>query len=350
MALFKENILKRLDVLNPLDSEVTLSGNLTVNNLLTTSGLNITNDLALEAADAGDDARVDSPNLIWRATYDADQPGGGITSTPIDLKAFHTITTATGNNGELRLNWKGNDHFLFKFKGPTSQDTAWTMQDGLGNQQILLGSQSGMSVGLFRGGIQHGRLRVRSVNFEIEAFNGTGLFLRSDVPDGMLNVGTIIDTANTFSITGSELISIRNGGVEKAHFDHNGWLVNSDFPNTVFQATSVSDAAITTASGVVQMADMLLTPGIGDFTVLFDTTAEISLINETITTSLFVGGIEIAHSSRTCESGGANEPKTMSTQAYVTGVGGTDDIEVRWSVTAGTATVHNRSMIVEKKR
>lgn len=80
-----------------------------------------------------------------------------------------------------------------------------------------------------------GALYAPAYNFQLNGagltagkFKGPGVLttvIGSAVPNGATAVGTIIDTDAALATAGAKLVSIRNGGVEKAYFDKDGNII-----------------------------------------------------------------------------------------------------------------------------
>jgi hypothetical protein len=67
-------------------------------------------------------------------------------------------------------------------------------------------------------------------------FTGITATVQGGAADGATAVGVAVDTVNALSNAGAKLLSIRNGGTEKAYFDKNGTLQGGGTPT----ATAVS--------------------------------------------------------------------------------------------------------------
>ncbi len=103
------------------------------------------------------------------------------------------------------------------------------------------------------------------------------------------------------------------------------------------------------------MTGMTLTPIAGTYKISFSSsfTSNAAALDAIISVSLYVGGVQVAHSVRTCEptfsSGllaGSQINAPLATQAMAT-VNGSQAIEVRWKITGGgTATVLARALDV----
>lgn len=118
---------------------------------------------------------------------------------------------------------------------------------------------------------------------------------------------------------------------------------------TTAEITSVTP--VTTTSGTdALLTSMTVTPVAGTYLVLFGTDLNSNAAGATITFSYYVGGSQIAASQRKIIpfDGGALSSLAArgmgSLQSLIT-VNGSQAIEVRWSMSSGTATAANRSLI-----
>ena len=92
---------------------------------------------------------------------------------------------------------------------------------------------------------------------------------------------------------------------------------------------------------------MTVTPGAGDYIVVFTGSYENTNSNKQGPISIYNNGTQIAASVVQCLSPG-NQATPIATQAYITGLGAGQAIEVKWKVLANTGTFHQRTMIVQK--
>jgi len=115
------------------------------------------------------------------------------------------------------------------------------------------------------------------------------------------------------------------------------------------QANATGDITTTSGSDVVA-SGMTLTPGAGDYLVWFSGSIEASGGNTTQNVSIYVNGVKAAHTEREIftEESIPNSSFPVATHLYVTGVGAGDTIDVRWRTSSGTATMHERTLTVEK--
>lgn len=117
------------------------------------------------------------------------------------------------------------------------------------------------------------------------------------------------------------------------------------FPTTSFASGSVDD---TTTSGTpAVMDDMTLTPGAGDYVVMFSASIENTDGAGVNILSINVNGSAAGVSTRYSQND-AWQSATVAITTKVTGVGAGEAIAVYWSTTAGTATVHYRTLVLIK--
>ena len=116
----------------------------------------------------------------------------------------------------------------------------------------------------------------------------------------------------------------------------------------ITQSTFVGISTTTSLTDVV-VPGMVQTPGAGDYIVEFSSSWKNSDA-EDMFASIFVNNVQVAHSERITrmESSTPDTELQVHTQAYVTGVLGAQDIDIRWRTTGGTASLINRSMILTK--
>ena len=127
-------------------------------------------------------------------------------------------------------------------------------------------------------------------------------------------------------------------------------------PADNFQAQSDTDDGPFSGGTYTQVNSMTLTPGVGDYLVWFSSSVVTSgQSGDTFHVSLFSGGSQVLESAREIWNEGSIDISPfqsypVATHAYITGVGATDDIEVRWVRTSGTgnATMHERTLAVQK--
>ncbi|OGO71295.1 MAG: hypothetical protein A2Z37_15345 [Chloroflexi bacterium RBG_19FT_COMBO_62_14] len=120
-------------------------------------------------------------------------------------------------------------------------------------------------------------------------------------------------------------------------------------PSNNTQVTATTDAT-TTSTTFVALAGMSITPGAGDYLIWFSGSMEGSLATSTQYASIYVNGVQLSHSERRVFTEGSipNTSFPVANHAYVTGVGAGQAIDIRWRTTGGTATMHQRTLVVQR--
>lgn len=121
-----------------------------------------------------------------------------------------------------------------------------------------------------------------------------------------------------------------------------------DTPTQAYSSTNTS----TGSTAFTQMDSMTLTPGIGNYVVHFSTSIQKSPGASYQQIALYVGNTQVSHTTRTIGSDssldtGVTSSNPISIDAYVSTVGATDAIEIRWYTNNGTATAHERTLVIE---
>jgi hypothetical protein len=119
-------------------------------------------------------------------------------------------------------------------------------------------------------------------------------------------------------------------------------------PSSSTQVTATADTTTTSITDVA-LSGMSITPGAGDYLIWFSGSMEGSATS-TQYASIYVNGAQLSHSERRVftEASIPNTSFPVATHAYVTGVGAGQAIDIRWRTTAGTATMHQRTLIVQR--
>lgn len=149
---------------------------------------------------------------------------------------------------------------------------------------------------------------------------------------------------NPVAFIGQKILGATVGAPLSA--DANGLLV-SGISKTEVSATA---DATTTSTTDVLMTSMTITPVAGTYLAIFSGTVDHSNQNVAVVTSLYVGGVLKTDSVRgPIPRTNAVGAVTMSPSVAITGivtVNGAQAIEVRWKTSAGTATVHQRTLSI----
>lgn len=130
--------------------------------------------------------------------------------------------------------------------------------------------------------------------------------------------------------------------------DSNGQLVSGI---TATKVSATADATTTSTTDVL-ITSMTITPVSGTYEVKFSTTVESNSNNANIFVSLYAGGSQTSGTemSATPQIQGGLTPSLnmrlpISTVTQVA-VNGSQAIEARWRITAGTATSHSRTLSI----
>jgi len=129
------------------------------------------------------------------------------------------------------------------------------------------------------------------------------------------------------------------------------WKITSSSTIATGSATEVSATADTNTASTTytQMANMTSTPAAGTYLVTFSASGSNSAGTSDSTYAIHVGAAVVQRSERNIAWGGGNATNDFETalhsQAIVT-VNGAEVIDVRYKVTTGTFTVHERNMIL----
>ena len=113
------------------------------------------------------------------------------------------------------------------------------------------------------------------------------------------------------------------------------------------QASATVDTTTASATDVA-VSSMSITPGAGDYLVWFSGSVENSSTGFQYV-SLYLDGSQIAHTEREIRTEGSIPATSFPVASHVrlTGVTAGQTIDVRWRTTAGTATMHQRTLVVE---
>lgn len=117
---------------------------------------------------------------------------------------------------------------------------------------------------------------------------------------------------------------------------------------SVSQATATASTT-TTSTSYVLVNSMTLTPGTGNYMVMFTSSWKNSGA-QNLFASIYVGGVQVTHTERMTrmESSTVDTELSVAAHAYVTGVGAADAIEIRWKTTGGTATMLERTLTAQQ--
>ena len=115
-----------------------------------------------------------------------------------------------------------------------------------------------------------------------------------------------------------------------------------------FQQVTATDAPTTTSTTDVVVANMTLTPGAGNYLVLFTVTWQGSSASLTVTFSIYVNGVQVAGSERGIRVTAGGAAMTGPISLVISGVLAAQVVDIRWRVSTGTGTLGNRNLTLIK--
>jgi hypothetical protein len=93
---------------------------------------------------------------------------------------------------------------------------------------------------------------------------------------------------------------------------------------------------------------MSITPGSGDFMVMFNAVVSNTQAGKGVIMSIYLNNSKIESTEMQATSGKDNDKNTISCFTYVTDVQAGQSIEVKWRAESHSAKVTNRNLIVQK--
>ncbi|MBK8244918.1 MAG: hypothetical protein IPK88_15945 [Saprospiraceae bacterium] len=174
-------------------------------------------------------------------------------------------------------------------------------------------------------------------NNRIMVSSGGSIVEAAALTNGQLLIGSTGASPIAATLSAGTGIAITNAA---------GSITIASSISVINQATSLVDA-ITTSATEVLIPGMTITPGAGDYLIFFTGAVENTGFGDPVTISIYSNGSQIAASVIKCESfGGMSNP--IGSNAYLTNLGAGQAIEVKWKVSGGTGTCHQRTLIVQK--
>ena len=160
----------------------------------------------------------------------------------------------------------------------------------------------------------------------------------SALTDGQLLIGVTGGAPVAANLTAGNGITITNTA---------GAITIASTP-TIQQASGTSTLTTLSKTDVALSTPLEITPGEGDYLIFF--TGVVSNNTGGIGTimSIYVDGVKIAASEIQATSGKNNDKNTIASNAYVTGVTAGQTIEMRWRAENQTASITNRTLIIQR--
>lgn len=171
---------------------------------------------------------------------------------------------------------------------------------------------------------------------------------------------TISATDNTINDTSATLgdLLVHNGtkyvrlpkgtALQRLRVNAAGTNVEFADPVTTTFFASVTATTTTTSPTLVLLDSMTLTPGLGDYVVLFSSSFENTGAPQSTSFQVFVNGVAQANTLKILDQATADETLNISINTRVTGVLASQAIEIRWAASGGTSTAFARTFTLIK--
>lgn len=137
-----------------------------------------------------------------------------------------------------------------------------------------------------------------------------------------------------FDSTLNRFLVSENGGAYRAAFPQ----ITSATSTTTITTTSTTDILATSMS---------VTPEAGTYLVIFSGATSNSNNNQSVFSSVYVGGVQATGSERAQRQLSANDGASFACVVQAT-VDGSQAIEGRWRVSAGTGSMYQRTLVIVK--
>lgn len=296
-----------------------------------------------------------SPTLITPTLGVASSTSETITGTGgagyLELQS-QSSAPATGPSNSVRmfsnaggLGWKRSDGYVRSFASTLTADRTYTLPDANGTFAISASGNIALSpagnitftgtLPVANGGtnsstaLNNNRIIVSSSGSIVEA---------SALTSGQLLIGSTSAAPVAATLTAGNGIVITNGA---------GSITVANEP-TITQVTGTSTLTTTSTTDVAMSTPLTATPGAGDYLINFTGLVSNTNSGKATIVSIYVNGTKIAVSEIWGASGASNDKVTVATNAYVTGIGAGQVVEIRWRVESNTSTITNRTLILQR--
>ncbi len=175
-------------------------------------------------------------------------------------------------------------------------------------------------------------------NNRIMVSSGGTITESAALTNGQLLIGSTSAAPVAATLTAGNGIAITNAA---------GAITIANEP-AITMATGTSTLTTTSTTDVALSTPLTITPGAGDYLVFFTGVVSNSLGGRGVIMSIFVNGTKVAVSEILGSSGVANDKVSLATNTYVTGIGAGQAIEMRWRAESNTASITNRTLIVQR--
>lgn len=277
---------------------------------------------------------------------------GTETITTYDLTIAGTITSSGNSTYNITHNWTKTGTFTsststVNFNGADSSTQSITGDSTFYNFSANTSANSAGRTLQFAGNSSS----IVSGTLTLNGDTGKLLTLQSSDTNAW-TIQPAIVSATYVSTSYSNNIGSAICATYSTDSGHNtSWSFSGASSCPILQVANSTDTT-TTSGTYAQVSNMTITPGAGDYLVNFNTSIQKSVGTSNQYVSIFVAGSQVTHTERLVEGEssydfGNTAVIPVSVQAYVSGVGASDAIEIRWYTTSGTATAHERTLIVQ---
>lgn len=222
---------------------------------------------------------------------------------------------------------------------------------GTGGAVVISAGRDGANGGA--GGGTGGSLAVRAGS----GLASDGNVAIADADTKATNIGNVTDNPPT-TFLGTGLVDIANGDLdipESASLLVGGIALAETFTadkldallRPADQVSATGDITTVSATDVL-MTGMTITPGLGNYLVMFSASFDHSASGGSIFVNLYNNGVLVAHTERQYTRG--SQPMTigLAFQSSPEAIPAAKAFEVRWRTSGATATVHERTFTVKE--
>jgi hypothetical protein len=278
----------------------------------------------------------------------------GVFSNQTGILGFTGLQDGTGIQGLTGLQDGTGIQGLTGLQDGTGIQGLTGLQDGTGIRGIT-GLQDGTGIQGLTGILDGTGIRGLT-GFQQTGLDGvTGIFTITGIRGitGLRSTGIFgITGANGLNNTSTGIIGFAPTGLQSGMTGVQGvtgikGITGLDFGATIIGATGTITTGNTAYPAFASTGvgfQMALIPPAGTYVVLFSTSVTQNTATATVFATIYLAGAQVINAQRAWMSGTGTATGNLSTEAIVT-VNGTQIVDVRWRVDAGTGTMNQKNMI-----
>ncbi|MBK8451662.1 MAG: hypothetical protein IPO78_10060 [Saprospiraceae bacterium] len=176
-------------------------------------------------------------------------------------------------------------------------------------------------------------------NNRIIISSGNAIIEAPALSNGQLLIGSTGATPVAANITAGGGITITNAA---------GSITIATNASTVTQVTGTSTLTTNSSSDVSFSTPMSVTPGAGNYLVFFTGKVSNNSFGSNVIISIYNNGTRMNHTEMESTSTFSNDIQTIATNGFITNLLAGQSIEMKWRTGGGTATITNRTFIIQK--